>query len=367
MTVPEFVNLWNGLDVSFPNCQNNQCMTLVHRYVSEVLKIEDISVLARPTAAQVWTEFAWGQYFTQVANTPTGIPPVGAIMIFKPSPDNNNCGHICIVLDGATVNKFKSFDADFPWGSKPSIQTHAYTDANGNDLVYGWLIPNGNLVTQDAVPIADPQQIQTLNDAVNSCQSQLKEETTQNAILQKDKTDLQLQVSDLEGEVKNDKSQITLLQTQLDGTQKEIINLHATIEAQAKTGVNDTTQIYDLTHNVNDLTHYLYSTADTLGVNRKNQKLADIQEAILNKLSEYDALLKAAGLAEGLLHSMAATLQLDSSLPDQQVANNIITYVKSLQGRLQSLIPAKQQNSIETTIQQPSFWSKIVGFFWLDR
>ncbi len=358
MTVSEFVSLWNGLDVSFPNCQNNQCMTLVHRYVSEVLKIEDISVLAKPTAAQVWTEFAWGQYFTQVPNTPTGIPPGGAVMIFKPTADNNNRGHISLVLAGANVNTFNSFDADYPWGTKPHVQGHTYTDANGNDLVYGWLIPNGNLITQDAVSVADPQQIQTLNDAVNSCQSQLKEASGENAILQTDKTNLQQEVSSLEGEVKDGKDQITLLQTQLDGTQKEIINLHATIEAQAKTGVNDSTEIYDLTHANTDLTNYLSATADRLGVDRKNKKSVDIEEAVLAKLDEVDLLLKAAGLGQGLLHQVAKTLSVDAP-DDKTAAANIITYVKQFTGNLKNLAqPANPQ------VNKPSLVNRFIGWFW---
>lgn len=366
MTVQEFVNLWNGLDVSFPNCSNNQCMTLVHRYVSEVLKIEDITVLAQPFAYQVWTNFHWGQYFTQVPNTPTGVPPEGAIMIFKPTAENNNDGHISVVLKDANINTFTSFDADYPWGTKPHIQQHSYTDSTGADLVFGWLIPTGNLVTQDAVSVADPQQIQQLTDSVNNCQTQLKSATDQNAILQKDKTDLQQQVSDLEGELKDGKSQITLLQTQLDGTQKEIVNLHATIEAQAKTGVNDSSQILDLTHANTDLTNYLFATADTLGITRTNKKLADIQEAILEKLSEVDLLLKAAGLGQGLLHQVAKTFSIDAP-DDKTAANNIISYVKQLGGKLQSLVPNNQQASVENQIQQPSFWSKLIGFFWQSK
>lgn len=360
MTVSEFQSLWNGLTVSFPNCSDNQCMTLVHRYVSEVLKIKDISVLARPTAAQVWTEFAWGQYFTQVANTPNGVPPEGAIMVFKPTADNNNAGHISVVLAGANINTFNSFDADYPWGTKPHVQEHSYTDAAGNDIVYGWLLPNGNLVTQDAVSVADPAQIQTLSDAVTSCQTQLKEETAQNAVLQSDKTNLQTEISSLEGEIKDAKSQITILQTQLSGEQQEIINLNATIEKQAASNKDYATEIYTLSTSNNDLKDYLYATSDKLGIKRKGVKDADIEEAILTKLDDHDTLLKAAGINEGILHNMAQALKLDPNLSPQQIGDRIINYVKSVSGTLQNLGQNKTAN-IQTG---KSLWQRFINYWW---
>lgn len=135
MTTTDFVNLWTNLDVSFLNCENNQCITLIHRFVSEVIGLQDPTILAQPIAADIWNNFsnvAGNQYFTQFVNTPTAIPNRGDIIIWDA---NSNVGipegHCSIFLNG-DVNSFTSFDSNWPVGSQPHQQNHSdYTDVSG--------------------------------------------------------------------------------------------------------------------------------------------------------------------------------------------------------------------------------------------
>jgi hypothetical protein len=139
MTFDEFINKWNGKPVDFDGVYPNQCMDLMHQYAYEVLGITDKTVLARPWAARVWTEFGWPQFFDKIINTPNGIPQKGDIMIWKEALNyvpalGHGYGHVSMVTE-ANVWNFKSFDANWPTGSLPHIQWHNY------NYVWGWLRP----------------------------------------------------------------------------------------------------------------------------------------------------------------------------------------------------------------------------------
>jgi hypothetical protein len=128
----DFIKEWTGKPVDFDGVYPNQCMDLMHQYAYEVLGITDKTVLATPAAYQVYTQFKWGDYFTKIDNTPTGVPLKGDLLFFGTGV--GAYGHVCIFING-NVNSFNSFDANWPTGTLPHIQTHNY---NG---VLGWLHP----------------------------------------------------------------------------------------------------------------------------------------------------------------------------------------------------------------------------------
>ncbi len=138
MSLQDFITLWTNCTCSFPNCIDNECPTLVHRYITEVLGIYDPTVLAQPFAADVWTNFAntpGAKYFEQIANTPTNFPNPGDILIFGANaslgiPD----GHMSVTVT-ATEMTLTSFDVNFPTGSLPHLQAHNYDDLQKT----GWL------------------------------------------------------------------------------------------------------------------------------------------------------------------------------------------------------------------------------------
>lgn len=135
MTLQDFVNVWDGCDVSFPNVQLNQCMALMHRYLSEVLNIQDIATCAVPQASELATSYPNyhnAQLFDWTPNTPTNVPPAGAIMVWGANSDVGIPeGHVAINLDQADVMSFVSLDSNFPTGSKVHKQKHSYTDVSG--------------------------------------------------------------------------------------------------------------------------------------------------------------------------------------------------------------------------------------------
>lgn len=147
MTFDEFIQQRTGKPVDFDGVYPNQCMDLMHQYVYDVLGIKDKNVLAHPRAYQVYTDFHETQYFDRIANTPTGVPQKGDIFLFGANI-NGGFGHVCIITE-ANVNSFKSFDANFPTGSLPHIQSHNYNYA------LGWLRPKIN-----SAPLTEEQKNQ---------------------------------------------------------------------------------------------------------------------------------------------------------------------------------------------------------------
>ena len=130
MTLDEFIKKYTGVAVDFDGVYGVQCMDLMHQYMYDVLEIKDGTVLSSPTASQTYTNFRWGNYFKKIDNTPTGIPLKGDIVFFGTTV--GSAGHVCVFVDG-DMNKFNSFDANWPVGSLPHIQNHNYVG------VLGWL------------------------------------------------------------------------------------------------------------------------------------------------------------------------------------------------------------------------------------
>ena len=129
MTLNEFVQRYNGKYVDTDGAYGGQCMDLMHQYCVEILGIQDLSVLAAPSAQQVWNNFPnvkGHELFDKIENTPTGIPQEGDIMLWTNLP----YGHVAIFVEG-DANSFRSFDQNYPTGSPCHIQNHTYASVGG--------------------------------------------------------------------------------------------------------------------------------------------------------------------------------------------------------------------------------------------
>lgn len=133
MTLQDFINKWTGKTVDTDGVYPNQCMDLMHQYLIDMFNITNPQVLSAPSAYLVYTNFdnmTGKEQFERIANTPDGVPQKGDILFF--GTQIGQWGHVCIFVEGDT-NSFKSFDANWPTGTLPHIQTHDYRG------VLGWL------------------------------------------------------------------------------------------------------------------------------------------------------------------------------------------------------------------------------------
>jgi len=136
--VDDFVTKWNGTYVEVAGTSaRNQCVDLANLYIRDVLHFPIIE----------WTNAKdfpskGGNNYTWIANTPTGVPEEGDLVVW-----GGTYGHIAIFIEG-DVNSFRSFDQNYPTGSPCHIQNHNYTSPQ----VLGWMRPK---VTQPAT--CDPQ------------------------------------------------------------------------------------------------------------------------------------------------------------------------------------------------------------------
>lgn len=107
----------------------DQCMDLAFEYLNR-LGIDRASI-RHQYAYQVWTSPTdlTRQYFDLFPNTPTFIPQVGDIAVFK-IINGIPVGHISIVMPGTTLMNLITFDQN--WDT-----LHYYhLDANGNHIPY---------------------------------------------------------------------------------------------------------------------------------------------------------------------------------------------------------------------------------------
>lgn len=140
MTLTDFITRYNGKYVDTDGAYGGQCMDLMHQYCVEVLGIQDLSVLAAPSAKSVYENFSnvkGHELFEQIGNTPTGVPQEGDLMFWVNAP----YGHVAVFHDG-DANSFKSFDQNYPTGSPCHIQNHTYANVGGWLRFKGQPIPN---------------------------------------------------------------------------------------------------------------------------------------------------------------------------------------------------------------------------------
>lgn len=121
--IHKFVEKWNGVE-----CNNgpykDQCVNLIKQWEAEN---------GWPTTYGNAIDYAKGQPgWKFVKNTPTGVPPVGAIAVFKVG----EFGHVVLVLPGSNQRTLVAFEQNDPLGSPCHVRNYNYVSPQ----CLGWLI-----------------------------------------------------------------------------------------------------------------------------------------------------------------------------------------------------------------------------------
>jgi hypothetical protein len=128
----DFVTKNNGQPVEVEDPSNlDQCFDLAFAWCDFInIPRETIRHL---NAYQIWTQPVdiTLKYFDYIPNTPNGIPPQGAIVVFTQAV--GSAGHVSIASGKGDTNSFESFDQNWSGAKYAKLVTHPYTS------VYGWL------------------------------------------------------------------------------------------------------------------------------------------------------------------------------------------------------------------------------------
>ena len=132
MTISEWYPKWAGKLVPSRGGITGQCVSLVQKYAEEVLGTTGTPVF--PVSAAKDMVGARPDAFTWIANTPTGVPPYGAIVVFN-GRTGGGYGHTGVAIEGCDLNTVRVIQQNDPAGSGASIKVYNYTN------VSGWLVP----------------------------------------------------------------------------------------------------------------------------------------------------------------------------------------------------------------------------------
>ena len=155
MKPQEFFEKYNNKKIDFDGRYGNQCVDLFNQYLVEVLDIKNpIQMFPVMSAYQIWDYGKDNPHFTRIANDPLNIPSEGDILIWA-KQTNLPDGHVAIFVSG-DVNKFVSFDQNYPMGSLCHFENHNYLKPK----LLGWLRPtkfdaNPEVVTTTVTPIIE--------------------------------------------------------------------------------------------------------------------------------------------------------------------------------------------------------------------
>ena len=125
MYLEDFLKKYNGKKIDYDGYYSAQCVDLFRQFNKEVLGI------AQPRGVNGAKDF-WNNYsndanlynnFDKIANTPSFVPQFGDVAIWG----NGSYGHIAICTGKGDVNKFESFDQNYPTGSACHYVTHNYS------------------------------------------------------------------------------------------------------------------------------------------------------------------------------------------------------------------------------------------------
>lgn len=135
MKLNDFILKYQGKYTDFDGYYGGQCVDLYRQYCKEALNFPQSPAVNG--AADIWDTYL-KDYFGRIANTPTGIPNEGNIVIWSKS-SGGGFGHVAIFIEG-NASSFRSFDQNWPVGSPCQIVNHYYTN------VLGWLVPKGGVM-----------------------------------------------------------------------------------------------------------------------------------------------------------------------------------------------------------------------------
>lgn len=180
MTLQDFITQNDGKGLDFDGAYGNQCMDLFEYYNRDVI--------GNPTpvagnAIDVQRTFP-PAYYSWVANTPTGVPTPGDVVIWNEFAGlTGPAGHIDVFLSG-DANSFTGFDQNWP----------TQEDINGNgtgvchkqihnnyDGVAGWLHPlkdpNGTTTSQVSVNVSKAVQFDQSLSPLNTANNEIFKST----------------------------------------------------------------------------------------------------------------------------------------------------------------------------------------------
>ena len=133
MTIQQFFDKYNGKYIDFDKRYGYQCVDLMRQFIKECLVLNPYEIPAAGSAKQIYLNFKGSSSFLKIPNTPTGVPQKGDIIFWGYYPFVTGwAGHVAIFSQG-DVNRFISFDQNYPTGSFCRYFNHSY---NG---VMGWI------------------------------------------------------------------------------------------------------------------------------------------------------------------------------------------------------------------------------------
>ena len=134
MTLNQFCDKWNGKYCDVDHAYGAQCVDLIRQYLIDVWGLSPYSIPRVNYAKEIYTKFdPKNTYFTRIYNSATAVPQKGDIIVWGWSwPTTGYAGHVAICT-GGDVNRFISFDQNYPSGSTCRYYNHSYSG------VLGWL------------------------------------------------------------------------------------------------------------------------------------------------------------------------------------------------------------------------------------
>lgn len=127
-----FVSQYNGRAVDFDGAYGAQCVDLIQFYNRDVVGGGRFSGNAKDIFGQDGDKYDW------VRNTPAGVPPAGAIVVYGP-PVGGGYGDVCIALAGGNSSSFPGFGQNYPYGTGAHVTSRNYLGC------IGWGVPKAQV------------------------------------------------------------------------------------------------------------------------------------------------------------------------------------------------------------------------------
>lgn len=125
MYLTDFFNKYNSKKIDYDKAYGAQCVDLFRQFNKEVLGITQPKGVNG--AKDFWTNYSSDpnlyNNFNKIANTPSFVPQFGDVAVWG----NGTYGHIAICTGTGDVNKFESFDQNYPTGSACHYVIHNYS------------------------------------------------------------------------------------------------------------------------------------------------------------------------------------------------------------------------------------------------
>ena len=189
ITLEQLVAKYNGkyCEVGGSAGAVNQCVDLANAFINECLG----EPVLLGTNAVDFPEKIDRTRFDWVENTPDGIPPKGAIIIFKQYGTRYGTpGHIGIVLE-ATKDTFTIFEQNYPTGSVCTTHTRNYLGCRG------WLVYRGNPNIYKGLDLTNTESVKVAIDVWADLMAGRLKTLAEYEQLQKQLTDLETSQKDL--------------------------------------------------------------------------------------------------------------------------------------------------------------------------